>query len=196
MLIGEVATWCPSSANRPDTTSIDLDHANCTYILRNAFMEPFSPGHGGVVEQFARQSFVPQVAVGALKEANISPDQLRTMHVSQLPPDIFTSLADPMQVIGDNVTARTISSADCPALAREINTLERRQISLALDLSSVGQDIEQTQYLIEAGRKDTLTIMTSGGVMELSGYDFTMEPYVGPILGAADECIARQSNTN
>lgn len=153
-LVGEIATWCPPSdggyqRNEPE---------GCIYVLQNAFMQPAFLGDTNAVSQFARQSFNAQQVIDGLKAAGVSPDQLSEEAPESPADDVFAQLADPMPMLRQNVSVRTVTSADCPAMGRQIRALEGTRISLTIDIASVGRDTEQQRYFHEADRRDTLTL--------------------------------------
>ncbi len=192
-LVGEIATWCPhpsSGGYEPN------ERPGCSYVLQNAFMQPTFLGNNDVIGRFARASFDAQRVVDGLKAAGISPDQLSEFDPVSPANDAFALLPDPLPMLRQHVSARTVSSVDCPAMGRNIRALEGRRISLTIDLQTVGRDTEVTRGFSESDRRDTLTIQTSEGTVELSGNQFAMLRYVGPILDAADACLARRPAQN
>ncbi|MDP1738115.1 MAG: hypothetical protein Q8L23_11835 [Caulobacter sp.] len=183
-LTGEIRVYC--QPRRPH----GFKPGTCHYRLRRAYVAMDAGPYEGEnpVSRWTKEAFVPARVAAGLRAAGFGPDTDWWMADRAR---LFAFMPSAVAVLSANATVVRLDSRDCPGLARTIEALEGRALSLQLDFLAVGQDARQEPPPAHAVRTViSLRIMPPGSVgpILIDGSGAPFDRLAGPVFDAADAC--------
>lgn len=165
----------------------------CHYRLRLAriphqtwdYSAPANP-----VASWTRDNFDAPALARSLRSVGIGPEaDFRQLDRARL----FSSLPPPDAMLRANAEIEVVDSRDCRAMRRAFEALDRRTLSLRLDMYGVGRDRRwrPQEYSEPALVSYTLRVQAADGAYvwtEITGAGFALERLVEPILAAGRAC--------
>lgn len=171
-MVGDVQMHCGSAPS------------DCRYRVRDITI-PISPHTDESLARFAEDAFDGETVRENLQAADM-PLGANLWHVPN--ETLFANLPKADAILREGALAVVVDSADCPAVASAIASLEGRTASWPVDLSFVGEDQEVPPPRPHATRFNyKINMLAEGSFLTLDGND-ALWPLVQPVLEAASDC--------